>query len=386
MQRSRVRRRRGVNQDEPNHRRTPTPLGASLEFAAMYVVILAGGGGTRLRPLSRDERPKPFLPLLDERTLIQQTVDRLPHGLSGVFAVVSPAYAPLVRGQVPDVEVLVEPEGRNTAAAIALATLAIDRPADEIMAVLPADHAIRDASLFQATLRAVADRLAGGALGVDQPLVTLGVRVERPSTEYGYLIPEPPGALVDGLSAFRLRAFREKPDAAAAQGLYRQGGGIAWNAGMFLWRRAAIRRALADYTDLVATLEPVLQDAGALAGAYAGLRTRSIDYEVMEPAARDGRVLMASMDVGWSDIGGWTALLAQLGAAGEGRVLPPGESADIASGDLAIQNDGGRLVIRAGPSTIHSDGPVALLTGAAADRDRIERLLARVAAREAHEA
>ncbi len=353
---------------------------------AMYVVILAGGGGTRLRPLSRDARPKPFLPLLGERTLIQQTVDRLPTGLSGVFAVVSPAYADLVREQVPDVALVVEPEGRNTAAAIALATLAIDRPADEIMAVLPADHAIRDATQFQLTLREAADRLACGALGVEQPLVTLGVQVERPATDYGYLIPAPPGERVGGLQAFRLQAFREKPDAATAQALYRQGGGIAWNAGMFLWQRRAIRRALEEYTDLVSALEPVIHDPGALAAAYGRVRTRSIDYEVMEPAARDGRVVMASMDVGWSDIGGWTALLVAIGARGEGRVVPPGDVAEVGTGDLAVLSNGSRLAIVAGPGTIRSDGPAALLTGAAVDRHLIEELLARVAAREAHQA
>src|SRR6188768_725874 len=98
----------------------------------MYVVILAGGGGTRLRPLSRADRPKPFLPLLDDRTLIQRTVDRLGlvPDLTGTWVVVGPAYADLVRDQVPDAEVVLEPAGRNTAAAIALAVLAIDRPED----------------------------------------------------------------------------------------------------------------------------------------------------------------------------------------------------------------------------------------------------------------
>lgn len=351
----------------------------------MYVVILAGGGGTRLRPLSREDRPKPFLPLLGERTLIQQTVDRLPAGLSGVFVVVSRPYAAFVRAQVPEVEVMVEPQSRNTAAAIALATLAIDRPADEVMAVLPADHAIQNAAQFRATLGEVGARLASGALAVEQPLVTLGVQVERPATEYGYLVPDLPGEVVGGLHAYRLREFREKPDAASAEALYRAGAVVAWNAGMFLWRRGAIHRALGKYTGLITALEPVIHDPAALEGAYGRLSTRSIDYEVMEPAAADGRVLMASMDVGWSDIGGWTALLAAIGARGAGRVLLPGEAADLMADDLAILATGGRLAIVPGPSTIRVDAPAAILTGAAPDRHLVQDLLDRVAALEAHE-
>ena len=112
----------------------------------MYVVIMAGGGGTRLRPLSTAGRPKPFLPLLPTgETLLQRTVRRLDGpelGPVDVFVVASAAYAPLVEAQVPEARVVIEPEGRNTAAAIALAALAIERPDDDVMVVLPADHRI----------------------------------------------------------------------------------------------------------------------------------------------------------------------------------------------------------------------------------------------------
>ena len=348
----------------------------------MYAVILAGGGGTRLRPLSRAERPKPFLPLIGTRTLLQRTVERLlrVEGLSGIFVVVSTAYVELVIAQAPEVDVIAEPAGRNTAAAIALATLVIERPADEVMAVLPADHVIGNPAQFAETLGEAA-RLARGAFDVAEPLVTLGVQMERPATEYGYLIPKWPGAQVDGLQAYVLDEFREKPPAAEAQRLYDAGGGIAWNAGMFLWQRRAIRTALEDYTDLIETLEPALEDPGELAEAYAGLRTRSIDYEVMEPAARAGRVLMASMDVGWTDIGGWTALLAEIGAGGTGRVMEAGESVTLAPGDLLIRRDAGRFVADAAPGTIALDAASAHLVGA--DHHLVEELLDRVAASEA---
>src|SRR5262245_2949922 len=114
----------------------------------MYVVILAGGGGTRLWPLSRPETPKPFLPLLDERSLIQRTVDRVvghderPIDRDDVIVVTDRRYAQLARDQLPGIRILGEPSGRNTAAAIALAALHIERPEDEVMVVLPADHLI----------------------------------------------------------------------------------------------------------------------------------------------------------------------------------------------------------------------------------------------------
>jgi mannose-1-phosphate guanylyltransferase len=151
----------------------------------MYVVILAGGGGTRLHPISTPERPKPFLPLLGERTLLQLTVDRLLDGpelrdrgltAADVTVLAAGRYDPLVRQQLPGVAMLGEPRGRNTAAAIALATLAIDRPDDEVMIVLPADHRIEREATFRGVLAAAAGSIATGAFGIESPLVTLGIR------------------------------------------------------------------------------------------------------------------------------------------------------------------------------------------------------------------
>ena len=156
----------------------------------MYAVILAGGGGTRLHPLSRPERPKPFLPLLDERSLLQETVDRLSGLTDDITVVTDRRYRDIVLEQAPDVAVVVEPLGRNTAAAIALATLVIDRPQDEVMVVLPADQTVQRPEIFRGVLRAAAEHLATGAFGVEDPLVTLGIQVDRPATEYGYLIPD----------------------------------------------------------------------------------------------------------------------------------------------------------------------------------------------------
>ena len=206
----------------------------------MYVVIMAGGGGTRLRPVSTAERPKPFLPLLPTgETLLQRTAWRLrgPElGNVDVFVVAAGAYAPMIESQLPGVRVVVEPEGRNTAAAIALATLAIDRDEDEVMVVLPADHRVNPdrEPVFRDVLHTAASGVATGSFGIADPLVTLGVQVTRPATEYGYLLPDTErGSNIDGLDAYPLRAFEEKPTRARADVL-RGMPGVAWNAGMFL--------------------------------------------------------------------------------------------------------------------------------------------------------
>src|SRR5215207_9940245 len=149
---------------------------------------MAGGGGTRLWPLSRPETPKPFLPLLDERSLLQRTVDRIVGhaelGLqpSDVAVVTERRYGPMVREQLPGVHVIAEPMGRNTAAAIALATLQFPRDPAEVMLVLPADAWIdpeRDA-VYREVLKALGRLARDGAFGIETPLVTLGVQAERP--------------------------------------------------------------------------------------------------------------------------------------------------------------------------------------------------------------
>ena len=160
--------------------------------------------------------------------------------------------------------------------------------------------------------------------------------------------------------------------AEAAEELFRRGGGIAWNAGMFLWQRGAILDALRTHTELP------LDSEAALRAAYPSLTTRSIDYEVMEPAASKGRVVMASMDVGWDDIGGWTALLGALGLEASGRVVEAGEPASLAPDDLLVRSSpSGRLELAAGPGTIVVDSPSAHLVGA--DRGVVQALLDRVA-------
>jgi mannose-1-phosphate guanylyltransferase len=356
----------------------------------MYAVILAGGGGTRLWPLSSPKRPKPFLPFFSDGTLFQKTVDRLSGSeldipLRDITVIAATSQAALAQHQRPGIQILIEPEGRNTAAAIALATLAIDRDPDEVMLVLPADHLIEAEAQFRAVLADAEAVVTSRAFGVDSPLVTLGVQTSRAATEYGYLIPRAgAGATVRALHVDHLSRFEEKPTAERAEVLRREPG-VAWNAGMFLWRRRAIRAALESHApDVIHGIARGLK-ADDLAGAYASIPSISIDYAVMEPAAAAGQVVMASLNVGWSDLGSWTALLEALGLPGvAAHVVKPGESVEVEPDDLVVERIDGRLVARADAhGTMRPSEPIAVLRRARAQRRLVDELLERCSRPEA---
>ncbi|HKB28254.1 MAG TPA: sugar phosphate nucleotidyltransferase [Candidatus Limnocylindrales bacterium] len=352
----------------------------------MYAVILAGGGGTRLHPLSRPELPKPFLPLITGETLVQATVARLAGVTDDITVVTDRRYERLVRSQLPGMAMLLEPLARNTAAAIALAALAIGRPDDEVMLVLPADQSVQQTDVFRGVLRDAAGGLATGAFGIVDPLVTLGIQVDRPATDYGYLIPDlARGEPINGLQAYPLERFEEKPKPAQAEELM-QRPGVAWNAGIFLWRRRAILSALGRYTGLLQSLGPMVASPSMLDRAYESIqRAVSIDYAVMESAARNGTVVMGSMDVGWSDLGSWTAVLAAIGARGSGSVVQAGETVDVEVDDLVVRRVGGVLGVIAPPErgSITATHPLAVLHGSRPDLGLVEGLIERCSRPEA---
>jgi mannose-1-phosphate guanylyltransferase len=363
----------------------------------MYVVILAGGGGTRLWPVSRPDYPKPFLPLLGDESLLQRTVKRVAPLVSegDVFCVTERRYGQLVRDQVPDVHLIVEPSARNTAAAIALATAVIDRPDHEVMVVLPADHWIVDEDEFRRVLSVAADRMARSAFEIEAPLVTLGIRPTNPSTDYGYLRPDTMrGARIDSVPSYPLLGFEEKPTEGRARELINMPG-VAWNAGMFAWQRGTIQAALEKYTPLPMLIGQATGSELALAGAYDRIQPISIDKAVMESAADDRRVVMGALDVGWSDLGSWTALLAALGngdaGGASGRVVQRGETVDLGPDDLVVRTVDGRLVVEAGPAvagasggTVAADGVWAHLAGARSVAPQVQALIDRVAGEESH--
>ena len=352
----------------------------------MYAVILAGGGGTRLWPLSRPDRPKPFLALFGERSLLRATFDRVRPLLDGpgdVVVVVDRRHAELVHQELPEIprgNVLAEPTSRNTAAAIALAAVALDRAAGDVMAVLPADHLVLDEDGF----RSILARAAGLAGAADQPLVTLGIAPTGPATGYGYIVAG--GARAEA-GAHAVRRFVEKPPTDAARALLGGTDPVAWNAGIFLWRRDAILAALeASAPDILAAIRAgVGGGPAALEAAYATVRATSIDYAVMEPASVAGRVAMLRADVGWSDLGSWAALRDALVAsaieAGEpAGAVGWGPRRDVGSeGTLVLA--GRRLVVTLGlRDTIVVDTPDALLV-CAADQSQEVRAIAEELAR-----
>jgi mannose-1-phosphate guanylyltransferase len=345
----------------------------------VYAVVLAGGGGTRLWPLSRPECPKPFLHLLGDETLIQRTVARLAPLVApeDVYVVAERGHMRLVAEQLPAIpaaNLLAEPIGRNTAAAVAFAAEAVTRPEDEVMLVLPADAYVADEAGFRAALAAagvvastgVAATPGTAALG--GPLVTLGVTPNRPETGYGYVLAKPPARQVTGRSVFDVERFVEKPTAEKAEELIATGL-ASWNAGIFAWTRATIRDRLARHAPGI--LGPIraicasgtLQD---LEVAYPSIRATSIDYAVMEPASVEGGVAVVPMDVGWSDLGSWAALRDVWQAASAASSVAPGAVGWGNRRDLGSNNTlvlaGDRLVVTIGlGDTIVVDTPEALL-------------------------
>jgi len=352
----------------------------------MYAVILAGGGGTRLHPLSTPERPKPFLPLLGERTLLQATIDRLRGVTDDITIVTDRKYEALVRDQAPTATLLLEPMGRNTAAAIALAAMTIERPDDEVMLVLPADQTVANVPVYQGVLRNAAEIARSSPFDIPDPLVTLGIQVDRAATEYGYLIPDVErGDEISTLQAYPLLRFEEKPKPARAEELVRQEG-VAWNGGTFVWRRRAIRAALGRFTGLLQSLGPMVASPTMLEHAYEAIqKPMSIDYAVMEGAAQSGLVVMASMDVGWSDVGSWTALLDGIGAHGTGFIVQAGETVDVDDRDLVVRRVNGRVAVIAPPQRgrMTAAQTIAILRGVS-DQGRVEALLERCSGVEVH--
>lgn len=340
----------------------------------MYAVIMAGGGGTRLWPLSRTRRPKPFLPLLDgDRSLLGAGVSRLAPLIApeDVYVVTDARYAPLVREVAPSLpagNIVGEPFGRNTAAAVALMAHAIDRPPEEVMLVLPADQAVADEEGFRTALAAAAERAAGG------DLVTLGVEPTAPSTGYGYVIATDEAETHAGCETFRVQRFEEKPTPERARELMASRSAF-WNAGIFVWQRAAVVAGLEQHSadvsgpirDWCAAASPS-GEAGwpgpALAETYRGLRDISIDYALLEPASLESAVAVVPVSVGWSDLGSWSALRDQRSAEGAAVVTTEGAARviDVGSRDSLVHAAGGRTVATVGlEGVIVVDTPDALL-------------------------
>lgn len=268
-------------------------------------VILCGGSGTRLWPRSRANKPKPFLPLVQEETLFQQALWRCgdPAHFGPPIVVTGSQHVEHVEAQLsaaPQAQVIVEPMAKNTAAAIALAAMRL--PADTVMLVCPSDHHIGDASSF------IQVALAAGELASRGWLVSFGIRPKGPDTGFGYLRHGEP---IDSVG-FRVAEFVEKPDVARAEE-YFESGDYSWNGGIFAFRVQDYLAELKEHRPEIETAvresvaEGRVADGRFLPGAEAFRRitSESVDYAVMENTSR---AAMVPADISWSDIGNWRAL------------------------------------------------------------------------------
>jgi len=284
----------------------------------MYIVILAGGSGTRFWPLSRTARPKQLISITGDRSMLQRTVERvLPLHPKRILIITNHLQADETERQMQPydsvpIDVIAEPAARNTAPAIGLAAalIAAHDPSG-IMAVLPADHFIKNEGMLRDTL------VFAGESARDGFLVTLGILPSRPETGYGYIEAGMDAANeggVKGHGPFPVKRFVEKPPLAEAV-RYLEEGNFFWNSGMFIWRADAILGEMgalmpALHGKLVQLMRANAESGRAglkeqIAALYQDIESVSIDYGVME---KSSRVQMVPVEMGWSDVGSWSAL------------------------------------------------------------------------------
>jgi mannose-1-phosphate guanylyltransferase len=279
----------------------------------LYVLVLSGGAGTRLWPLSRRDRPKQFLQLLGDRSLLQDTVDRVSEFVPSerIFVVAPPEHRALIHAQLPALapdHLVVEPYPRGNAAAVglAMAALAAFDP-DAVVAVLPSDHVVANRGQFRKVL------IAATAAAERGQLVTLGITPERADTGFGYIEA---GEKLDVEAPVEVRAvkrFVEKPKRDAAERMVAAGGHY-WNAGMFVWRVEEILRAYQKHLPRTAKALEALRDAigspryeSVLAEVWEETDRTTVDYGIAEKAAN---VAVVPADIGWQDVGSWARLAA----------------------------------------------------------------------------
>jgi len=285
-----------------------------------YAIILAGGYGTRFWPASRRARPKQFLPLAGKESLLQQTYRRVARLFPPrrIYVVGNAEHARLLRQQLPRLprrNLLLEPVGRNTAAAVALAAAhlrAARRRGEEdaLLAVFPADHAIRNPAKFRRVVRR-----ALAAAAAEDAIIVLGIPPAAPHTGYGYIERGRPLKRAGSRPVYAVRRFTEKPDARTAA-RYLRTGRFYWNSGMFFWRLSTLDGLLRRYRPSTrATFARIGANprAADLRRAYRRLESISVDYALAEPAAARGQLRVIPAEMGWSDLGSWSALADWLG-------------------------------------------------------------------------
>ena len=310
-------------------------------------VVLSGGSGTRLWPLSREKYPKQLLPLIGNDSLLQATVRRM-EGMAGVqlgaaLVVSNEEYRFVIAEQLRLMEtkgsIVLEPVGRNTAPALTLAALAAVRSGDDpVLLVMPADHVISDIATFQAAVR------QGMILAAEGAIVTFGITPDSPETGYGYIQG---GERIGAGEARSIARFVEKPDLATAQA-YLDEGSYFWNSGLFMMRASVWLSTIGFCRPDILSACRTAWDRGSIDGdflrvdkeAFMQCPGDSIDYAVMERITANDNVLpkgaFIPLSAGWSDVGAWDSLW---------QVLPKDHEGNVAQGDVQLHDCRNTLVI-----------------------------------------
>ena len=318
-------------------------------MTAIVPVVLSGGVGTRLWPLSRKSRPKQLLPLAGPNTMIQETLARAAGpDFAAPIVICGEGHRFLVAEQVRELgiegaEIILEPLGRNTAPAAAVAALQVAaRDPDGLLLLMPSDHVVADRAAFQAAVVTAAQAARTGAL------VTFGITPSAPETGYGYVRSGAP--LGGAAGAFAVDRFVEKPDRATAE-IYLASGDYYWNSGMFLFAASAflaemqrLEPAMLDFCRRA--LAAAERDADFIrlpAGIFGECPAQSIDYAIMEHATK---AAVVPVDMGWNDVGSWQSLWEIAARCGEGNVV---------QGDVLLHDTRN--------SYIRSEGPLVAAIG-----------------------
>ena len=325
----------------------------------MIALIMAGGVGSRFWPLSKKSRPKQFLNIVGDKSMIKLTVDRLKPliDIKDVYVVTSGEQKRLVLENLPDLpaeNVIVEPFGMNTAPCIALSNLYLSKKynKNETVVVLPSDHLIKDENKFRNYLE-----LAEKGAKQDN-LVTFGIKPDYPATGYGYIEADSP--LFD--EVYKVKSFKEKPDLKTAESFIKQGN-YFWNSGMFIWKLDTIIKIYAQYQpEIMKLIDEIskIWDAGDsdISLSYKKMPKLPVDIAIMEKADKKAVI---PVEFGWSDVGSWEALYSILDKDDNGNIIKGKNITLESKNNLVVSNKFVSLIGIENVALIETDNAILLV-------------------------